>query len=194
MAISTIERVGRSAGMELGRLAHFAYEHKKAAGYVLGSIVVAAGLNLGISNFYNVIIDNAAASWAEAMKARLNHLENERYFNSLKVVGSGSTLAEKLDMEKRGGLVNVRNMAGFSLEIIPGLAFETPVIGTVSVGADVYKVILVNGWGVTKCDNIQGFIARSGQNPDICAINYDYLSVNPLTGNQTKPAQNGVVK
>lgn len=178
--MTTIERAGR--------VAHFAYEHKKMAGYALGAAALAVGLNFGINSLQRLMIDSAAAAWAEAMKARLEHPENEKHFTSLKVVGAGRTLAEKLDMERKGGPVNVRNMAGFSFEALPGLALEVPVIGQISTGSDVYNVILVNGWGVAKCDNIKGLILKAeqkkaGQKHEICAINTDYLL-----------NQNGVVK
>lgn len=169
-------------------------EHKRMIGYAFGLLALAIGLNFGVSRIYQVMLDRAVASWTEAMKDRLQNPANETYFGKLNVVGAGRTLEDKLEMERVSGPVNVRNVAGFSFEVLPGFALPTSVIGKVSTGSEIYNAILVNGWGVARCSDIKGLVLEPGQNPVLCAIYYDYLRRSQPIGNQPKPNQNGVVK
>ncbi len=153
---------------------------KKIIGCLSGAVLFGMSLGFSMSVIGQFMLNREVAVWSDLMEKKLQD-PDQKHYPKLEVIGGGQTLAERLKSERMGGSVDVRNFSSFSINILPGFSIPSRVVGTVNIGYKVENVILVNGWGVLKCDDVKGLNLRSQaeRKPKLCAISFDNLASPP---------------
>lgn len=139
------------------------------------------GLLILLSNLYRKITDSDASAWTKDMEDKLLGIKplspEERFVSRVRVVAAGSSLAERTAMTLANTPVNVRDYPSTTLF---RSSLWTKVIGTLRLGAEIDRVILIQDgqWGVFSCGQATGWVKPPEMEPGriICAVNTDYLT------------------
>ncbi len=156
---------------------------------LLGSIGLVLTLLYGSAAAYEAQTKTYLAERSDQIRAQLaGHMrlgEVEKIYNQVMVTSAAPTFAEKLEMDRRGDPVNVREYPGAYLSN----GHRTQVLGTISPGAKIDNVVWTVGprvgspvqdfWGAFECDKALGIAWKpeviGNVTGKICAISGDNL-------------------
>ncbi len=162
---------------------------------VFGTVLLGVAGFIGVYKAYDGFLDaqnqTLRTAWTDQMRAELTGgaslLPDEKYYPELLVVPAGRNLAERLTMRDNHTLVNVRDYPATSYPD----GEDTKVLGLISQGTVIRRVILTNGFpknenenkvGAFLCGQAKGSlivpVGEGGKKPeptDVCTIDGTYL-------------------